>query len=69
MTVSYSPVECMPHSNELKTLPLHVKERIVLMHYGDNWRDFEQEALDEGFHSWARRATYNFPVCSKAKQS
>ena len=55
--------------NELKTLPLHVKERIVLMHYGDNWRDFEQEALDEGFHSWARQATYNFPVCSKAKQS
>ncbi len=53
--------------NELKTLPLSLKERIVLMHYGDNWRDFEQEALDSGFHSWAQQgALYNFPTVSAA---
>lgn len=40
---------------ELKTLPDALKSRIVLMHYGDEWRDFEQEALDAGFHSWARQ--------------
>lgn len=55
--------------NELKTLPMHLKERIVLMHYGDNWQDFEQEALDEGFHSWARQgALYNFPVAKAARR-
>jgi ribonuclease BN (tRNA processing enzyme) len=42
--------------NQLKTLPDHIKQRIVLMHYGDNWREFEQEALDSGFHSWAKQA-------------
>lgn len=49
--------------NELKTLPDHLKERIVLMHYGDNWRDFEREALDSGFHSWAKQGCiYRFPT-------
>jgi L-ascorbate metabolism protein UlaG (beta-lactamase superfamily) len=53
--------------NELKTLPAHFKERIVLMHYGDNWKDFEQEALDAGFHSWAQQgALYNYPVRKRA---
>lgn len=54
--------------NELKTLPMHLKQRIVLMHYGDNWRDFEQEALDAGFHSWAKEAVYQFP-CARLKQN
>lgn len=40
--------------NELKTLPAHLKSRIVLMHYGDNWKAFEQEALDDGFQAWAQ---------------
>jgi len=53
--------------NELKTLPAHFKERIVLMHYGDNWKDFEAEALDAGFHSWAQQGCqYNFPTAHKA---
>lgn len=53
--------------NELKTLPAHFRERIVLMHYGDNWKDFEQEALDAGFHSWAQQsALYNYPVRNQA---
>ncbi|MFN3237132.1 MAG: MBL fold metallo-hydrolase [Pseudomonadales bacterium] len=55
--------------NELKTLPMHLKQRTVLMHYGDNWRDFEQEALDAGFHSWARQgALYNFPEVQAARK-
>ena len=40
--------------NELKTLPQHLKSKIMLMHYGDNWRDFEKEALDAGFHAWVQ---------------
>lgn len=40
--------------NELSTLPPSMKSRMVLMHYGDDWRDFEQQAMKEGFHSWAR---------------
>jgi len=53
--------------NELKTLPAHFKKRIVLMHYGDNWKDFESEALDAGFHSWAQQGCqYNFSAAHKA---
>lgn len=53
--------------NELKTLPAHFRERIVLMHYGDNWKNFEQEALDAGFHSWAQQgALYTYPQRNKA---
>lgn len=53
--------------NELKTLPAHFRERIVLMHYGDNWKDFEAEALDAGFHSWAQQGCqYSFATNNKA---
>lgn len=41
--------------NELSTLPGTIREKIVLMHYGDNWRDFEKQARDAGFHSWAKQ--------------
>ncbi len=41
--------------NELATLPASIKSRIVLMHYGDNWKDFQQQAAKEGFHSWAHQ--------------
>lgn len=47
--------------NELTTLPDAIKSRIVLMHYGDNWRDFEKQATDAGFHSWAHQGhAYTF---------
>ncbi|MBD3647676.1 MAG: MBL fold metallo-hydrolase [Pseudomonadales bacterium] len=49
--------------HELATLPAHIKSRIVLMHYGDNWRDFRQQAKEAGFHSWAKEGhTYKFPA-------
>ena len=41
--------------DELTTLPLEIKEKIVLMHYGDNWKDFKKKALKQGFHSWAKQ--------------
>jgi ribonuclease BN (tRNA processing enzyme) len=41
--------------DELVSLPARLKSKIILMHYGDNWRDFETTALDNGFHAWARQ--------------
>lgn len=47
--------------DELCTLPTKLKSKIVLMHYGDNWSDFKQQAEDAGFHSWAEENhTYIF---------
>ncbi|MCY4532681.1 MAG: MBL fold metallo-hydrolase [Gammaproteobacteria bacterium] len=41
--------------DELSALPPNLKSKIILMHYGDNWLDFRQQALDSGFHSWAKQ--------------
>jgi len=47
--------------DELKQLPLYLRKKIVLMHYGDDWRDYEQDALNAGFHSWAKaKHAYTF---------
>ena len=49
--------------DELCTLPKRLRKKIVLMHYGDNWRDFRQQAKDAGFQSWAKQGhTYTFPT-------
>jgi L-ascorbate metabolism protein UlaG (beta-lactamase superfamily) len=46
---------------ELSELPARLRSRIVLMHYGDNWQKFRQQALHAGFHSWAKEGhTYTF---------
>ena len=46
---------------ELSTLQLDFKKKIVLMHFGDNWRDFGKKQKKEGFHSWAKQhCFYNF---------
>jgi len=51
--------------DELVTLPLRLKKKIVLMHYGDNWRDFHRQAKKAGFHSWAKQGhTYTFDCLS-----
>lgn len=54
--------------NELATLPASLKSRMVLMHYGDNYRDFFEQARREGFHSWAQEGfSYVFePVAATA---
>lgn len=47
--------------DELSTLPPKMKKKIILMHYGDNWKDFRAQAKDAGFHSWAKEGhTYTF---------
>lgn len=47
--------------HELETLPAHLRSRIILMHYGDNWREHVEQAKRAGFHSWAKEGhTYVF---------
>lgn len=47
--------------DEISTLPEAIKKKIILMHYGDNWRNFRSQARAAGFHSWAREGhTYTF---------
>ena len=47
--------------DELSTLPSRLKKKIVLMNYGDNWRDYCAQAKKAGFHSWAKEGhTYSF---------
>jgi ribonuclease BN (tRNA processing enzyme) len=44
--------------DELATLPPEVRRRIILMHYGDNWQQYQEGALGLGFHSFARQSHY-----------
>ena len=47
--------------DELSTLPIRLKRKMILMHYGDNWQDFKKQAKNAGFHSWAKEGrTYSF---------
>lgn len=49
--------------DELCTLPVELRKKIVLMHYGDNWQAFKSQAKKAGFHSWAKEGhTYTFPA-------
>ncbi len=41
--------------HQLARLPDKLKSKMVLMHYGDNWRDFVVMAKEAGFHSWAQQ--------------
>ena len=46
---------------ELMTLPKKIRQKTVLMHYGDNWRNFRSRAREGNFHSWAKEGhTYTF---------
>ena len=47
--------------DELSALPALLKKKIVLMHYGDNWRNYRAQAKSAGFHAWAKEGhTYSF---------
>ena len=39
---------------ELSQLPENIRRKTVLMHYGDNWRDFRTRAKAAGFLAWAK---------------
>jgi ribonuclease BN (tRNA processing enzyme) len=48
---------------ELSTLPAHVKERMLLMHYGDNWEAHDPQPAAAGFKGWAKPwEVYEFPL-------
>ena len=40
---------------ELATLPTTLKEKLILVHYGDQWQAFKAFARKAGFHSWAKQ--------------
>jgi ribonuclease BN (tRNA processing enzyme) len=40
---------------ELNQLPENLKQKIVLMHYGDNWEQYVEQARSAGFHSFAKQ--------------
>ncbi|MCH2568347.1 MAG: MBL fold metallo-hydrolase [Pseudomonadales bacterium] len=55
--------------DELAGLPANIKERIVLMHYSDDWQDHCETARSYGFKTWAKEShLYTFPDGS-ARQS
>lgn len=41
--------------DELTTLPSAIKERMILTHYGDNWKDQVDRVKKGGFHSLAQQ--------------
>jgi mRNA degradation ribonuclease J1/J2 len=46
---------------ELAGLPEVLRRKIILVHYGDNWRDFTSLATKANFHSWGKQGcTYQF---------
>ena len=48
---------------ELATLPAELKGRMVLMHYGDNWQQFESQVLEAGFRGFVKQGhSYSFPA-------
>jgi len=48
--------------DELITLPEDLRRKMVLMHYGDNWQQYETLVREAGFHSFARQNhSYIFP--------
>jgi len=48
--------------SELATLPKAVKRKTFLMHYGDNWRQYEEVIREAGFQAFALQShSYLFP--------
>jgi ribonuclease BN (tRNA processing enzyme) len=46
--------------DELKTLPEHIRQKLWLMHYGDQFEDHIETALELGFHWAHQHEVYNF---------
>ena len=47
--------------DEVSSLPEHIRKKIILMHYGDNWQGFRSQARKAGFQAWAKQGhTYRF---------
>lgn len=50
---------------ELANLPPELKRKMVLMHYGDTWRDYQLRASEAGFHSFALQSHSYVFDCKK----
>ncbi len=47
---------------EIATLPKEIKRRVLLMHYGDNWREHSDEVRRHGIKGFAKEGYfYDFP--------
>jgi len=44
--------------DELSTLPPGIKEKMILVHYGDNWENYTEKVKEAGFDSFARQWVY-----------
>lgn len=44
--------------DELDTLPAHVKERMLLMHYADSWKDKVPDIENRGYHGFVQEYCY-----------
>ncbi len=44
--------------DELNQLPTEIKEKLYLMHYGDNWKQFEKTAMKYGFAGFTQEHAY-----------
>lgn len=44
--------------DELSTLPENFKNRMVLVHYGDNWENYREKLEEAGFDSFAKQWVY-----------
>ena len=47
--------------HEIAGFPKEIRQKMVLMHYPDNWQEFKPLAKEAEFHSWAKQGhTYTF---------
>jgi ribonuclease BN (tRNA processing enzyme) len=44
--------------DELNTLPPEMKKKMILVHYGDNWEDFENKVKEYGFAGLGKQWKY-----------
>jgi len=43
---------------ELNTLPAEIKKKVYLVHYGDNWEQFEPKVKEYGFGGFTQEGVY-----------
>ncbi len=53
---------------ELKELPAHIRAKMILMHYGDDWEKNAEKVINLGFHSLAQQWVYYDFAKKSAKQ-
>ena len=60
--VQFFPGGIHAQFEELKTLPADIRARILLMHYPDNYEQYEKQVLEAGFKGFVKQHHYyDFP--------